>query len=61
MQDALRPWKCRNCGRANQTVVALDGTVNCEFCKYQMSIQPSRIKNGILLPAVYPVRRAKTT
>ena len=59
MQSPLRPWKCRNCGRANQTVVALDGTARCEHCRYQMSIQPSRIKNGTVLPASYPTSRPR--
>ncbi|MEX0879523.1 MAG: hypothetical protein WEB59_07095 [Thermoanaerobaculia bacterium] len=54
MENALRNWKCRNCGRANKTAVALDGTAKCEFCTYVMSVQPSRIKGGTILPASYP-------
>ena len=56
MDNALRNWKCRNCGRANKTVVALDGTAKCEFCTYVMSVQPSRIKGGAVLPASYPTK-----
>jgi DNA-directed RNA polymerase subunit RPC12/RpoP len=57
MENALRNWKCRNCGRTNRTEVALDGTAKCEHCGYLMSIQPSRVRNGQVLPAVYPTRR----
>jgi len=56
MQDALRNWKCRNCGRANATPVALDGTAKCEHCSYVMSVQPSRLRNGVVLPSSYPTR-----
>ena len=52
--ENLRNWKCRNCGRANRTVVGLDGTAKCEFCTYIMSVQPSRIRGGAILPASYP-------
>ena len=58
MDNALRNWKCRNCGRANKTAVALDGTAKCEFCTYVMSVQPSRIKGGAVLPASYPTKAA---
>jgi len=54
---ALRNWKCRDCGRANATEVALDGTAKCVHCSYLMHVQPSRIRNGVLLPLVYPTRR----
>jgi len=57
MENALRNWKCRNCGRANRTEVALDGTAKCEYCTYTMSVQPSRVKNGVTLPSSYPTRR----
>ena len=57
MQDPLRNWKCRNCGRANATAVAIDGTAKCEYCSYVMSVQPSRVKNGVTLPSSYPTRR----
>jgi DNA-directed RNA polymerase subunit RPC12/RpoP len=56
MPNVLRHWKCRNCGRANETTVGLDGTAKCEHCANRMSIQPSRIRNGVLLPASYPTR-----
>ena len=57
MDNALRNWKCRNCGRANKTAVALDGTAKCEFCTYVMSVQPSRInKGGAVQPASYPTK-----
>ncbi len=32
MEYVLRFWKCEKCGRSNKTVVALDGTVKCEWC-----------------------------
>lgn len=57
METTLRNWKCRNCGRANQTAVALDGTAQCEYCTYLMSVQPSRVRDGVTLPASYPTRR----
>jgi DNA-directed RNA polymerase subunit RPC12/RpoP len=57
MENALRNWKCRNCGRANRTEVALDGTAKCEYCTYLMSVQPSRVRNGVTLPSSYPTRR----
>ena len=56
MPNAQRHWKCRNCGRANLNAVALDGTAKCDHCTYTMSIQPSRMRNGVLLPASYPPR-----
>ena len=57
MDTTLRNWKCRNCGRANQTTVELDGTAKCEYCTYLMSVQPSRVRGGVTLPASYPTRR----
>ena len=51
-----RSWKCRDCGRANTAPVALDGTAKCEYCSYLMQVQPSRIRNGVKLPASYPTR-----
>src|SRR5207245_1604819 len=48
---ALRSWKCRNCGRSNSTEIALDGTGVCAHCSYLMQVQPSRIRNGVVLPA----------
>jgi DNA-directed RNA polymerase subunit RPC12/RpoP len=56
MDSAPRNWKCRNCGRANRTEVGLDGTAKCEHCAYVMSIQPSRLKGGAVLPSSYPTR-----
>ncbi len=52
----LRNWKCRNCGRANATAVEPDGTGKCEHCRYVMSLQPSRLRNGAVLPNSYPTR-----
>jgi hypothetical protein len=46
MADGLRTWKCRNCGRANRTEVAADGTAKCEFCADVTRIQPSRARGG---------------
>ena len=42
----LRTWFCRHCGKSNQTPVALDGRVTCEFCKDVVRIQPSRDRGG---------------
>lgn len=42
MQEALRTWTCRNCGRSNKTVIERNGSVKCEYCNYVMSIQPAR-------------------
>ena len=28
----LRRWNCRNCGRSNETALALDGTLTCDYC-----------------------------
>ncbi len=46
MDDGSRTWKCRNCGRANRTGVASDGTASCEFCAETTRIQPSRVRGG---------------
>jgi ribosomal protein S27E len=43
---SLRPWKCRNCGRANRTEVFPDGTVRCDHCSDSMRIQPSGSRGG---------------
>jgi hypothetical protein len=56
MENALRRWKCRDCNRANETVIALDGTAKCEHCTRRTSVQPSRVRNGVILPATYPTR-----
>ena len=42
MEHALRNWTYIHCDRDNETVVALDGTVNCAHCAEKMSIQPGR-------------------
>ncbi len=46
MENVLRRWNCRNCGRSNKTVVAVDGNVKCEYCTDVMRIQPSRVRGG---------------
>ncbi len=46
MEDFIRNWNCRGCGRTNSTVVGLDGTVKCEYCRDVKSIQPSRNRGG---------------
>ena len=56
MSNSLRTWKCRNCGRANSTEVALNGTAKCAHCSDLMLIQPSRIRGGVTLPATFPAR-----
>ncbi len=57
MKYALRVWKCRHCGCSNSTEVGLDGTSECLTCSNRTQVQPSRIRNGVLLPASYPTRR----
>ena len=42
MEHALKQWKCKNCDRSNETVVALDGTAKCLYCAAVLTIQPSR-------------------
>ena len=42
VEHALRGWKCVDCDRDNETLVALDGTVKCAHCAEKVSIQPSR-------------------
>ena len=56
MTQALRRWKCRDCSRSNETEVRLDGTAICGHCSHTISVQPSRMRNGNILPAVYPTR-----
>jgi hypothetical protein len=58
---ALRNWKCRNCGRANATEIALNGTAICEYCRDVTLVQPSRIRDGVLLPSSYPTRHGVST
>ena len=52
----LRTWKCRQCGRANSTEIGLDGIGTCEHCTKTTAVQPSRIRNGVILPASFPSR-----
>jgi len=46
MQYVIRKWNCGNCGRANATEIALDGTVKCDSCADVMKIQPSGARGG---------------
>jgi hypothetical protein len=39
MEYVLRFWSCEKCDRSNKTVVALDGTVECEQCAALTSLQ----------------------
>jgi hypothetical protein len=57
MNEALRRWKCRDCSRSNETTIGLDGTAVCAHCAHTINVQPSRFRNGTLLPASYPTRR----
>jgi len=57
MKYALRVWKCRHCGCSNTTEVGLDGTGTCGTCSKATQVQPSRIRNGVVLPASYPTKR----
>ncbi|MEP6995051.1 MAG: hypothetical protein ABI968_11060 [Acidobacteriota bacterium] len=56
MEKSLRRWKCRDCSRANESAIALDGTGKCGHCGHSMNVQPSRLRNGVVLPATYPTR-----
>jgi DNA-directed RNA polymerase subunit RPC12/RpoP len=56
MENSLRRWKCRDCSRANETAIEIDGTAQCVYCSRRTSVQPSRLKNGVVLPASYPTR-----
>ena len=56
MDNTLRRWKCRNCSRSNETAIALDGTGKCTHCERLTSVQPSRVRNGVVLPASYPTK-----
>ncbi len=58
MTSGLRTWKCRHCGRSNTTEVGLDGTAGCGACAKRTQVQPSRIRNGVVLPASYPTKLA---
>lgn len=42
MENELRSWTCEACGRANETVVALDGHARCAFCAAKTRVQASR-------------------
>ena len=46
MEELMRNWNCRGCGRTNSTAVEQDGTVKCGFCGDVKSIQPSRNRGG---------------
>jgi DNA-directed RNA polymerase subunit RPC12/RpoP len=59
MQNVLRTWHCRNCGRTNETEIALDGKVKCEFCASVTRIQPSRAR-GLESPGQLSTPRPRT-
>jgi hypothetical protein len=61
MSTVLRSWKCRHCGRANATAIGLDGTGTCEHCAAATQVQPSRLRNGVVLPATFPTRPRPAT
>ncbi len=42
MEHSLRNWTCKSCGRANETVVPLDGRASCAFCRAKTRIQENR-------------------
>ena len=46
MRYVVRNWTCRNCGRANQTMAGLDGTVKCEHCADSLRIPPGKTLDG---------------
>ena len=57
MKYSLRVWKCRHCGYSNSTEVGLDGAGACTTCGNHTQVQPSRIRDGVVLPASYPTKR----
>ena len=57
MNEVLRRWKCRDCSRANETAIGLDGTGVCAHCTHTINVQPSRLRNGTVLPSSYPTRK----
>lgn len=62
MSSAMRTWKCRHCGYSNTTEIPLDGTGTCTHCSAATQVQPSRIRDGVILPASFPTRiRPATT
>lgn len=61
MKYVLRTWNCRNCGRANKTLVEMDGTVKCEHCTDTMRIQPSRARGGETPGQMYKLARPSFT
>jgi hypothetical protein len=44
VQYLIRKWQCRNCGCANATEVAFDGSAICDHCAAAMKIQASRAR-----------------
>jgi hypothetical protein len=56
VDNTLRRWKCRNCSRSNETAIELDGTGKCTHCARLTSVQPSRVRDGKVLPATYPTK-----
>lgn len=54
--ETLRRWKCNHCSRANETAIGLEGSGQCTYCRNLTSVQPSRVRNGVVQPAVYPTR-----
>ena len=40
MSSGLRRWNCRNCGRSNETALALDGTLTCDYCTEVGRLEP---------------------
>ena len=40
MKSGFRSWNCRNCGRSNETELALDGTLTCEYCAEVGGLEP---------------------
>ena len=42
VKSGPRKWNCGHCGRSNETALALDGTVTCEYCTEVRAIEPLR-------------------
>jgi hypothetical protein len=40
VRSPARRWNCPNCGRSNKTVLARDGTADCEYCTDGARVSP---------------------
>jgi hypothetical protein len=42
MASGATKWNCRNCGRANKTVLGANGATACEYCTEAVMVPPAR-------------------